>query len=71
MRPLPHRADDHAERPATREPSHDPYSGGMSETEKPEKGFFRSLAWNDWIELALYVVIGVSAVSGAIAWLMS
>jgi hypothetical protein len=29
------------------------------------------LAWNDWIELALYVVIGVSAVSGAIAWLSS
>jgi hypothetical protein len=43
----------------------------MSETEKPEEGFFRSLAWNDWIELALYVVIGVSAVSGAIAWLSS
>jgi len=44
----------------------------MSETpgtDEPEKGFFRSLEWNDWIELALYVVIGVSAVSGAIAWL--
>jgi len=39
--------------------------------EEPQKGFFRSMAWNDWLELGLYVVIGISAVSGAIAWLTS
>lgn len=41
------------------------------ETEKPQKGFFRSMSVSDWIELALYVVVGISAVSGAIAWLSS
>ena len=39
------------------------------ETEKPQKGFFRSLSVSDWIELGLYVVLGISALSGAIAWL--
>jgi hypothetical protein len=41
------------------------------ETGKPQKGFFRRLSVSDWIELALYVVIGISALSGAIAWLSS
>jgi hypothetical protein len=46
----------------------------MSETPgtgKQQKGFFRSLSVSDWIELALYVVIGISVVSGAIVWLTS